>query len=166
MYDQGIADLSRFKTSPAPGLAVAPGPRDGCMHGGQVVAQTGCEASHLARCTSTGAGDDGQQNLTGFGVIRWRGVVAGLAAMIRVDAVWLSIEPMNLRAGNDTALAIDRWKTKFGGKLSGEISCSAGYMATNDARKRRQALAVAHRLTPVWVWCRRKESNPRPSHYE
>lgn len=34
-----------------------------------------------------------------------RGLVARLAAMIRVDAVWLCTQPMDMRAGTDTALA-------------------------------------------------------------
>lgn len=34
-----------------------------------------------------------------------RGVVARVASMIRIDAVWLAIAPLDMRAGTDTALA-------------------------------------------------------------
>lgn len=30
---------------------------------------------------------------------------AGAAAVIRIDAVWLAIDPLDMRAGTDTALA-------------------------------------------------------------
>ena len=32
-------------------------------------------------------------------------LAARLAEMIRIDAVWLATEPMDMRAGTDTALA-------------------------------------------------------------
>jgi transposase len=34
-----------------------------------------------------------------------RDVVAHLAQVIRIDAVWLAIDPLDMRAGTDTALA-------------------------------------------------------------
>ena len=34
-----------------------------------------------------------------------RRLAARVAALIRVDAVWLATEPMDMRAGTDTALA-------------------------------------------------------------
>ena len=34
-----------------------------------------------------------------------RRLAARVAAMIRIDAVWLATEPMDMRAGTDTALA-------------------------------------------------------------
>ena len=34
-----------------------------------------------------------------------RRLAARVAALIRIDAVWLAVEPMDMRAGTDTALA-------------------------------------------------------------
>ena len=34
-----------------------------------------------------------------------RGLVAGTAGLIRIDEVWMSVEPIDMRAGMDTALA-------------------------------------------------------------
>ena len=34
-----------------------------------------------------------------------RGLAARVAALIRVDAVWLATEPIDMRAGTETALA-------------------------------------------------------------
>lgn len=34
-----------------------------------------------------------------------RGLATGVAAVIRIDAVWLASEPLDMRAGTDTALA-------------------------------------------------------------
>lgn len=34
-----------------------------------------------------------------------RTVVAGVPAMIRIDAIWLATEPLDMRAGTDSALA-------------------------------------------------------------
>jgi len=34
-----------------------------------------------------------------------RGLAAGVAAVIRIDAVWLAVEPLDMRAGTETALA-------------------------------------------------------------
>jgi transposase len=34
-----------------------------------------------------------------------RDLAAGLAAVIRIDAIWLSTAPLDMRAGTDTALA-------------------------------------------------------------
>lgn len=36
---------------------------------------------------------------------RLRGVAARVAAVIRVDAIWLATEPLDMRAGTETALA-------------------------------------------------------------
>ncbi|OUM38521.1 hypothetical protein B8W72_01685 [Pseudomonas putida] len=34
-----------------------------------------------------------------------------LGSMIRVDAIWLATEPMDMRAGTETALAVTVWPT-------------------------------------------------------
>ena len=41
-----------------------------------------------------------------------RGVVAGTAGLIRIDEVWMAVEPLDMRAGMDTALA--RVVSEFG----------------------------------------------------
>lgn len=33
------------------------------------------------------------------------GIASGLAAVIRIDKIWLAVEPMDMRAGSDTAMA-------------------------------------------------------------
>jgi len=48
---------------------------------------------------------DGQRELARVGRRRVRRLAAGVAAVIRVDAVWLASEPLDMRAGTDTALA-------------------------------------------------------------
>ena len=39
------------------------------------------------------------------GCVRVRGLDARAAAVIRIDAVWLAAEPLDMRAGTDTALS-------------------------------------------------------------
>ncbi|RQR51425.1 hypothetical protein DIE19_29375 [Burkholderia sp. Bp9126] len=65
-------------------------------------------------CVGRAAGDPGRGSsgcrhshsaLAGVGGRRVRGVAAGLAEMIRIDAIWLATEPIDMRAGTDTLLA-------------------------------------------------------------
>ena len=43
--------------------------------------------------------------MAGTGGERLRGLVARLASVIRVDALWLSTTPLDMRAGTETILA-------------------------------------------------------------
>lgn len=52
-----------------------------------------------------------------------RGVATRVAAVIRVDAIWLATEPLDMRAGTETALA--RGGAVFGVALPHHAYCFA-----------------------------------------
>ena len=56
------------------------------------------------------------------------GLAAGLAALIRVDAMWLATEPVDMRAGMDTLLA--RVVQVFGAAQPHQAYCFANRNAT------------------------------------
>ncbi len=43
--------------------------------------------------------------MAGIGGSRLCGMAAGVVALIRVEAIWLAVEPIDMRAGPDTVLA-------------------------------------------------------------
>ena len=49
--------------------------------------------------------DDDQSSLAGIGRSAVRPVAARVVALIRVDAIWLAVEPLDMRAGTETILA-------------------------------------------------------------
>ena len=49
--------------------------------------------------------DRGEGRLAAGRGCRLRGLAARVAAVIRIDAVWLAVEPLDMRAGTETALA-------------------------------------------------------------
>ena len=61
------------------------------------------DARHRSR-TAPRRGDD-EGHLADVGRGRLRGLDARAAAVIRVDAVWLAVEPLDMRAGTEAALA-------------------------------------------------------------
>src|ERR1019366_692982 len=81
------------------------GPPAGVRSGGL---RSGSRAAHLrARYRSRSAprcGDD-EDHLAAVGGSRVRGMDARAAAVIRVDSVWLAIEPLDMRSGTEAALA-------------------------------------------------------------
>jgi hypothetical protein len=70
---------------------------------GYVSAAAACGRRHLHRTAPWRR--HGHDPLAGAGRRRLRRLVARMAAMIRVDAVWLAVPPIDMRAGTDTALA-------------------------------------------------------------
>jgi len=75
-----------------------------------------------------------------------RGLDAGAAAVIRIDAVWLAVEPIDMRAGGDRLLA--RVVQVFGG-----ATAHHGYLFCN-ARASRIKLLM-HDGFGVWCAARR-----------
>jgi len=75
-----------------------------------------------------------------------RGLVARAAAVIRIDALWLAVEPVDMRAGADRLLA--RVVQVFGG-----AQAHHGYLFSN-ARSTRIRLLV-HDGFGVWCAARR-----------
>ncbi len=73
-------------------------------------------------------------------------LVARLAAVIRVDAVWLSMRPLDMRAGTDTVLA--RIVQVFG-----EVRPHHAYLFAN-ARANRMKVLV-HDGIGIWLAARR-----------
>ncbi len=87
--------------------------------------------------------------------------VAGLAAVIRIDAAWLAVKPMDMRAGPDTALA--RVVAVFGA-----VQPHHAYVFAN-ARATRMKVLV-HDGVGLWLAARRLHagkfnwaSSPQPS---
>ncbi len=71
----------------------------------------------------------------GIGVVV-RGLAARVAALIRVDAVWLATEPIDMRAGTETALA--RVVKVFGAvhpHLAGSVPSDRGQQSTRSSKR-------------------------------
>lgn len=66
--------------------------------------------------------------------------------MIRIDAVWLSVEPLDMRAGTDTALARVI-------KVFGEARAHHAYLFANRRANRMKVLV--HDGIGVWLCARR-----------
>ena len=49
--------------------------------------------------------DRDDDHMAGVGGCRVRGLAARVAAVIRVEAVWLAVEPLDMRIGTESALA-------------------------------------------------------------
>src|SRR5580698_7655864 len=77
---------------------------------------------------------------------RVRDVAAGTVAMIRIDAAWLAIEPLDMRAGVDTALA--RVVSVFG-----EARAHHAYLFVNKKANRMKVLV--HDGFGLWLCARR-----------
>ena len=71
---------------------------------------------------------------------------AGTAALIRIDAVWMAVEPMDMRAGTETALARVV-------KVFGAAHPHTAYLFAN-ARANRMKVLV-HDGVGVWLAARR-----------
>jgi hypothetical protein len=82
--------------------------------------QSQTPARHRGR-TAPRRGDD-EGDLAGGGRSGLRGLDTRAAAVIRVDAVWLAVEPLDMRAGTEAALA--RVVTVFGAAGRTTPTCS------------------------------------------
>lgn len=77
---------------------------------------------------------------------RVRGVAAGMAEVIRIDALWLAAEPVDLRAGMDTVLA--RVVAVFGAAHPHQA-----YLFTN--RRANRLKVLVHDGFGLWLAARR-----------
>ena len=75
-----------------------------------------------------------------------RGLAAGVAAMIRIDQLWLAVEPLDMRAGTERLLAQVV-------RVFGSAQAHHGYLFAN-ARASRIKLLV-HDGFGVWCAARR-----------
>jgi transposase len=84
--------------------------------------------------------------LAHLGSQRLRQLAAGSAAMIRIDAVWLATEPLDMRAGTESALA--RVVTVFG-----QAHPHHAYLFAN--RRCNRIKVLVHDGIGVWLALRR-----------
>ena len=77
---------------------------------------------------------------------RLRDLVARVAAVIRIDAVWLAVEPLDMRAGTETALA--RVVRVFG-----EARAHHAYLFAN--RRANRIKVLVHDGIGIWLCARR-----------
>ncbi|HHM4870126.1 TPA: IS66 family insertion sequence element accessory protein TnpB [Pseudomonas aeruginosa] len=75
-----------------------------------------------------------------------RDLVARVAAVIRVDAIWLATEPLDMRAGTETALA--RVVVVFGAARPHHAYCFAN-------RRANRMKVLVHDGIGVWLAARR-----------
>jgi transposase len=75
-----------------------------------------------------------------------RDLVACITAVIRIDAVWLAVEPMDMRAGTETALA--RVVRVFG-----EARAHHAYLFAN--RRANRIKMLVHDGIGIWLCARR-----------
>lgn len=80
------------------------------------------------------------------GGTRVRGVATRAAALIRIDAVWLAVEPLDMRAGTDTALARVV-------KVFGQARAHHAYLFANRRANRMKVLV--HDGIGIWLCARR-----------
>jgi len=73
-------------------------------------------------------------------------MVEGSAAVIRIDAIWLAVEPLDMRAGTDTALARVI-------KVFGEARAHHAYLFANRRATRMKVLV--HDGFGLWLCARR-----------
>ena len=90
--------------------------------------------------------DGGAGTLASVGSVRMRRLAAHLARMIRVDAVWLAVEPIDLRLGPESALA--RVVTVFGAAQPHHA-----YLFTN--RRTNRLKILVHDGFGLWLAIRR-----------
>lgn len=88
------------------------------------------------------------------------GVATRVAAVIRVDAIWLATEPLDMRAGTETALA--RVVAVFGSARPHHAYCFAN-------RRANRMKVLVHDGIGVWLavvrnrfdaWCQMHGKNP------
>ena len=77
---------------------------------------------------------------------RVRHLAARAAALIRIDAVWLAVEPLDMRAGTDTALARVV-------KVFGQARAHHAYLFANRRANRMKVLV--HDGIGIWLCARR-----------
>lgn len=75
-----------------------------------------------------------------------RGLVGAVAAVIRIDAVWLAVEPLDMRAGTEAALA--RVVRVFG-----EARAHHAYLFAN--RRSNRIKVLVHDGIGIWLCARR-----------
>lgn len=75
-----------------------------------------------------------------------RHMVAQATAMIRIEAVWMAVEPLDMRAGTDTALARVL-------KVFGEARAHHAYLFANRRANRMKVLV--HDGLGLWLCARR-----------
>jgi transposase len=90
--------------------------------------------------------DGTEHHLAGGGRRRLRGLGTRVVAVIRVDAVWLAVEPLDMRAGTESALA--RVITVFGAARPHHA-----YLFANRRANRMKVLV--HDGIGVWLAARR-----------
>jgi len=78
-----------------------------------------------------------------------RGLVARVDTLIRIDSVWLAVEPLDMRAGTDTALARVI-------KVFGEARAHHVYLFANKRANRVKVLV--HDGYGLWLCARRLNS--------
>ncbi len=81
-----------------------------------------------------------------LGRSRLRRVAAGVVALIRIEAVWLATEPLDMRAGTDTALARVV-------KVFGSARPHHAYLFANKRATRMKVLV--HDGIGIWLAARR-----------
>jgi transposase len=74
------------------------------------------------------------------------GLAARTAAVIRIEAIWLAVDPLDMRAGTDTALA--RVVTIFG-----QANPHHAYLFTN--RRANRLKVLVHDGLGIWLCARR-----------
>jgi transposase len=84
--------------------------------------------------------------VAGISLIRVRSPAAGVDAVIRIDAAWIAVEPLDMRAGVDTALA--RVVSVFGSARSHHA-----YLFLNRRASRLKVLV--HDGFGLWLCARR-----------
>ena len=87
-----------------------------------------------------------EHTLARCGGARVRRLAARVAALIRIDAVWLAVEPMDMRAGTDTALARVV-------KVFGAAHPHQAYLFANKRANRMKVLV--HDGLGIWLAARR-----------
>ena len=90
--------------------------------------------------------DGGQGELAKRSSSRVRRLAARVAAVIRIDAVWLAVEPLDMRAGTETALARVV-------KVFGEARAHHAYLFANRRANRMKVLV--HDGIGIWLCARR-----------
>lgn len=92
--------------------------------------------------------------MAGAGGERLRCLVSRLAAVIRVDALWLSTTPLDMRAGTETILA--RVVSMFG-----EARPHHAYLFAN--RRANRLKVLVHDGYGIWLWPRNLITRPASS---
>lgn len=80
-----------------------------------------------------------------------RDVVGAVAAVIRIDAVWLAVEPLDMRAGTEAAL------TRVV-RVFGEARAHHAYLFAN--RRSNRIKVLVHDGIGIWLCARRLHMPP------